>query len=241
VQIVGIDCAAQPKNVGIAYARGRQVLGVSAAARDPLAQILEWVDWTQPVLVAMDAPLGWPSAMSAELGDHRPGDPIRTSPNEFFRRTTDRRIHAVLGKLPLDIGADRIARAAHGALGLLDALRRESGCSLPLLWEPDPTAAGVIEVYPAGTLKAHGLPFGGYKSADPKQGEVRREIADRLSETLTLPNDPIIRANADALDSVVCVLSGLDFLEGACIQPGQDRSTAAKEGWIWARAPGSAR
>ena len=237
MQILGIDCAAQPKNVGVAYAHGRKVLGVAAAQKDPLAQIMEWVDWSQPVLVAMDAPLGWPAPMAAELAQHRPGDAIQTRPNDFFRRHTDRRIHEVLQKVPLDVGADRIARAAHGALGLLASIRRESGCAIPLIWEPPAAQAGVIEVYPAGTLKVHGLPFGGYKSADPKQAAVRLEIAEILSGMLTLPDDPIITANADALDAVVCVLSGLDFLDAVCIEPGEDREVAEKEGWIWVKDP----
>ncbi|MEZ4424828.1 MAG: DUF429 domain-containing protein [Gemmatimonadota bacterium] len=237
MQVLGIDCAAQPKNVGIAYARDHQVLHVAAATRDPLALAVEWVDWSRPVVLAMDAPLGWPAPMASELARHAPGDAIQAPPNDFFRRRTDRRIHAVLRKLPLDVGADRIARAAYGALSFLAGLRRESRCSIPLLWEPAPTASGVIEVYPAGTLKAHGLPCGGYKASDVVQSAARVAIAKALSEKLRLPDDPIITSNADALDSVVCVLSALDFLAGACIEPGEDRPWAEKEGWIWVKDP----
>lgn len=237
MQIVGIDCAAQSKNVGLAYSHGHRVLGVVAGVADPVSQVIEWVDWTRPVLVAMDAPLGWPAPMAEELAFHLPGEPVRTEPNDFFRRRTDRRVHTVLGKLPLDVGSDRIARAAHGALRLLAELRAESGCALPILWEPSHTASGVVEVYPAGTLKAHGLPFAGYKSTNPKQAAVRSELVRQLSELLSLPDDPILEANADALDAVVCVGSALDFLDGVCIEPGEDREIARKEGWIWVKDP----
>jgi hypothetical protein len=47
------------------------------------------------------------------LTNHRAGQSIEVSPNEFLRRETDRSIHRRLGKRLLDVGADRIARTAH--------------------------------------------------------------------------------------------------------------------------------
>jgi hypothetical protein len=41
-----------------------------------------------------------------------------------------------------------------------------------------------------------------------------------------------IVATDDALDSVVCALSGYDFLSGKCYDP-EDLELAKKEGWIW--------
>ncbi len=279
IQIVGVDCAAQPKNVGVACARGRSVEVVVAGLADPAGVVVEWVDWSSPVLIALDAPLGWPAPMAAELADHRPGELVGTAPNAFFRRTTDRVVHERIGKMPLEVGADRIARAAHGALRLLDEVRRRAGAALPVLWPgggfrvgagavggrsagagaaeggasgvspggasgaavrgsaPGTGEGGVIEVYPGGTLKARGLPFSGYKSADPRQVARRAELRGRLGELLRLPDDPILETNADALDAAVCVLAGLDFLHGACIDPGEHLETARKEGWIWVRDP----
>ena len=43
-----------------------------------------------------------------------------------------------------------------------------------------------------------------------------------------------LEANADVLDSVVCVLAAIDFLEGRAVGP-SDASIALHEGWIWAR------
>ena len=103
LQIVGIDCAAQAKKVGMAYSKGPSVLGVAAGVPDPAGQILEWVDWDFPVLLAMDAPLGWPKPMGTELIQHRPGVAIQTSPNDFFRRRTDRVVHKALNRPTLDV------------------------------------------------------------------------------------------------------------------------------------------
>jgi hypothetical protein len=42
----------------------------------------------------------------------------------MFRRMTDRAIHKNVGRTPLDVGADWIARTAHAALRFLAELRR---------------------------------------------------------------------------------------------------------------------
>jgi len=237
-QIVGIDCAAQAKKVGLAYSKGRSVEGVVAGVPDPAEQILDWVDWDLPVLLAMDAPLGWPKPMAIELSQHRPGVAIQTAPNDFFRRRTDRVVHAALRRPTLDVGADKIARAAHGALQLLNDVRSRSGQSLPILWDiPHGSESGVIEVYPAGTLKSHGYPYQGYKSNKPEQAALRRVIVGHVAKVLTLPETSIMSENADALDAVVCVISGLDFLSGLCIEPGDDLEVAKTEGWIWLKDP----
>jgi hypothetical protein len=48
LQVLGIDCAAQAKKVGLAYSRGSSVLRVVAGVPDPAGQILDWVDWDLP-------------------------------------------------------------------------------------------------------------------------------------------------------------------------------------------------
>ena len=52
-----------------------------------------------------------------------------------------------------------------------------------------------------------------------------------------IAESPIVTANADALDAVVCVIAGLDFLSGSCIEPGDDLEIAKTEGWIWVKDP----
>jgi predicted RNase H-like nuclease len=124
--------------------------------QESIAQtIARWLPTDGRALLALDAPLGWPASLGKALADHQAGGPLPDPANTLFRRETDRFIWQQTGKLPLDVGADRIARTAHAALALLQELRHLTGLSIPLAWEPDFAAdMAAIEVYPAGTLRA---------------------------------------------------------------------------------------
>ena len=128
VTLIGIDCATQSKNIGLArghYAYGKaQIDEVIIDSRNiSIADtIVEWISNAQNVLIAMDAPLGWPNNLGKELHNHEAGNYIPIERNQFFRRSTDKFIKSKIGKQPLDVGADRIARTAHAALSLLDKI-----------------------------------------------------------------------------------------------------------------------
>jgi hypothetical protein len=164
------------------------------------------------------------------------GGAIDDLPNDMFRRETDRFIHRELRKKPLDVGADRIARTAHAALRLLADLRSELQLPIPLAWEPTLSVPlAVIEVYPAATLKSHGFQASGYKAID--NVAERKVIINSLRGVAALPTDvSSLHTSADALDAVVCMLAGADFLCGAAMPP-IERALAEQEGWIWVRAP----
>jgi hypothetical protein len=56
-----------------------------------------------------------------------------------------------------------------------------------------------------------------------------------LSKQTALPEDlnlPLL--DPDALDAMICVLAGADFLAGKAYPP-TDLALAQKEGWIWIR------
>lgn len=247
--IIGIDCAAQPKDIGLAlgYFDGqtttiKQVISGRKTEDDVLNTTIDWIRSGELALLAVDAPLGWPIALGSVLTKHIAGAPIDTPADTLFRRCTDRVVRDDIHKQSLDVGADRIARTAHAALRLLDNLRRRTGQEIPLAWEPT-TFSGIcaIEVYPAATLIAHGLPTSGYKK---KEGnEARKSILDQMaSKGLRLPSDERRTCENcdDALDAVLCVLAGVDFLQGNAIRP-EDVSVplglAQKEGWIWVKKP----
>jgi hypothetical protein len=123
-------------------------------------------------------------------------------------------------------------------LGLIQDLRDELSIEIPLAWSPDhAVGAAAIEVYPAATLIGHSLRSSGYKDTN-RQAE-RDEIVKALSKTMALRSEHmrLAEANADLLDALVCVLAGDDFLSGDCVEP-ENRSRAAKEGWIWFRTVG---
>lgn len=238
-KIIGIDCATVDAKVGLALALVRngecqvRIAQACSNERAVVEIVAEWLSESTRTLIALDAPLGWPATLGTALVCHQAGEPLDLPANDLFRRATDRFIKARLGKQSLDVGADRIARTAHTAVNLLADLRRRTGHSISLAWEPDfPDWIAAIEVYPAATLIAHGIPAVAYKKAD---GNVARSlILERLGRLLTLPADQsAMERNADALDACLCLLAGYDFLNGDALPP-EDLETDRKEGWIWA-------
>lgn len=242
--IVGVDCATDPRKVGLAIGHWRDgrlhLLGARAGSttEENLALLTAWLDLDPdlPSLLALDAPLGWPAPMADHLPGHRAGQSIPVPPNQLFRRATDRFVHHHLGKLPLDVGADRIARTALAALQLLDDLRNRTGRPIPLAENAiPPTSTAAIEVYPAATLHARGLRSTAYKR--PDQEPARREILSGLSSEWHLEVsgvDQAMLAQADVLDAAICVLAGADFAAGLALPP-EDPDLARREGWIWVR------
>ena len=240
VTIIGIDCATQAKNTGLArgtFENGKaQIVEAIIGARNisTVDTIADWISSTQNVLIAIDAPLGWPLALGKELHNHEAGYPIKVERNHLFRRSTDQFIKSKIGKQPLDVGADRIARTAHAALTLLDEIRIKTGEVIPLAWEPG-LQSGIfaIEVYPAATLIAHDINVPGYKRKENR--EARKTLLSDLRKRIDLPPDiSLMENNDDDLDAAICVLAGADFLRDTVYKP-PDLELAKKEGWIWVR------
>jgi len=237
--VIGVDCATVPARVGLARARreggGWRLTdaGVASPARPP-AEVLEaWLREDPRSMVALDAPLGWPADLGAALAPHRAGDPIAAPIATLFNRVTDRALQARLGKRPLEVGADRIARTAWSALDLLAQLRRATGRPIPLAWAPDTAELpAAIEVYPAGTLVAHRLRTRGKRHPG---SEARAAIDAWLRARLELGDHDPATMPDHALDALLCVAAGLDFLAGAALGP-DDPETARREGWIWVKA-----
>jgi hypothetical protein len=76
----------------------------------------------------------------------------------MFRRSTDRFVHRVVGQLPLDVGANLIARTAHAALELLADVRAKSARETPLAWDHlDHSVPAAIEVYDVGRSRSSRL------------------------------------------------------------------------------------
>ncbi len=240
-RVIGIDCATDAKNVGLALCTIRdgqpQIEQVSTGTSWPAVdeQVASWA--TTPTLLALDAPLGWPAPLGESLHTHRAGDAFATTPNAMFRRATDDAIAKRLSKRPLDVGADRIARTAHAALSFLARLSKLLDTSIPLAWHPRPiTGITAIEVYPAGTLTARNLPNSGYKGSKAPATKLREQLTTAIRNELSFDQQAHERmVHTDhALDAVLCVCAGLDFLSGEAVAP-DDLSLAKREGWIWVR------
>jgi predicted nuclease with RNAse H fold len=188
-------------------------------------------------LVAIDAPLGWPAPFCESLASHWAGERIKAEKSAVFSRATDRYVKQRIGKNPLEVAADKIARAAHTALEVLAQLREGTGRPIPLAWSADFQGCAVIEVYPAATLMARGLRSSGYKKADALAKSVRRDIAQALRGELPALHG-LVDASPDEFDAALCLLAAKDFLEAKALPP-EDVALARREGWIWVRAPGS--
>ena len=246
--IIGIDCAAQPENVGIAVGRRSQgatrvemVYSGKRKGRDGLVERTAGLikkEASGATLVALDAPLGWPQALAETLPAHLAGSAPRFTADEMFRRRTDGVVKEKLNKQPLDVGADKIARATHAGLEFLGSLREATGLAVPLAWSPGhATGVSAIEVYPAATLIAYGLlPSLSYKKRTQESKNERRKLVDGLADIVELGeaagNEMADRH--DLLDAAVCVIAGADFAEGSVVEPtSEDIDRARREGWIW--------
>lgn len=239
--IIGVDCATEPKKRGVAVCRyGHDISSITKVAtglseEEIVSLVKEEKRHDDKLLLALDAPLGWPASMGEVLASHNAGEPLLQTADRLFRRETDRFVRNKLNKQSLDVGADRIARTAHAALNLLSYVSASVGCSIPLAWNAGFTGIAAIEVYPSATLRSFGLPDSGYKTRSGQK--VRQEIIAGLNaiKRLSLGKSiDLLIQNADALDAVICCLAGLDFLQGSVYEP-PDEGLSRKEGWIWVR------
>lgn len=248
IGIIGVDAATQPKRMGLAMGElvdGKcRVLQVVASPTRPVEQIAEWIDeGPETFILAVDAPLGWPAALGKALSSHQAGQALsvpRDEANRLFRRHTDEVIYDIFGKLPLEVGANLIARTAHSILCRLHEIPAHSAQAggLEIAWEP-PNMPGyyMIEVYPAATVLAVGASTKGYKAKSTSGRDARSKILTILQGEMDLVCDAdLLLESDDALDAAVCVLAGADFLRGMAVAPGVDREELVrKEGWIWCR------
>ncbi len=229
VAILGIDCATKPKKTGLAlgHLEGDTVRVVRCATGSaqvmPLDLILEWLADQEDVLLGLDAPLGWPRTLGSRLGGHRAGAAVDAKADALFFRAADLEVRTRFGKLPLAVGADRIARTAVAALELLEGLRRATGRAIPLAWSHESLGGWqALEVYPAATRIACGV---------RDKGGVLEGFGATLDYSAV---EVEASRSVDAADACVCALAAGDFLRGSCVAP-DDVETAVTEGWIWVR------
>ncbi|MEJ2628076.1 MAG: DUF429 domain-containing protein [bacterium] len=240
ISIIGVDCATDKKKVAIGYGEfsgNKPILKkvtISTSKEEPVDIITKMAKGKKPVLFAFDSPLGWPKEMAHVLQEHKAGEPIYVDANSLFNRETELFIKKVIGKKPLEVGADRIARTTKWTLDLIDELRKKLNYDLPISWDHNEILpAAIIEVYPAATLLSRNIDIKGYKSKSNIKS--RRKIFEKLESYIKVEDDKkkIIEIS-HALDAVVCVLAASDFLRGDCIPP-PDELSVEKEGWIWIR------
>jgi predicted nuclease with RNAse H fold len=224
--IVGIDCAANWKNVGVAFgtfAGGRLTIDEATCGnRTPVDLVAARLGEVSSAVIALDAPLGWPAPMIDALASHAAGERLAGDRAQFFNRQTDLEIRRRFGKKPLEVGANLIAHTAYSAITLLNELRAALGTEIPLAWTPGiPNAVVAIEVYPAVTRIGHGIACDGNRLR-------------QLPASVALPASLAADCGVDHVrDAVLCAIAAADFCAGTAVAPGEHR-LANREGWIWA-------
>ncbi len=240
IKIIGVDCATDARKVGLAmgvyYNRDISLLETKFGSNgNSIAEIImDWIQLDDKVVLAIDAPLGWPEDLGDSLNHHLAGQTLYIDSNLLFRRETDRFIKEKLGKQPLDVGADRIARTAYAALKIIGELQLTMKNKIEMAWNPEKVnTISVIEVYPAATLQSYGIRSGRYK--EKGQSDAREEILRDLAKVMKIECDlQHMIQSADVLDSAVCLLAAKDFLDGNVYFP-SDFKKAKKESWIWVK------
>jgi predicted RNase H-like nuclease len=241
--IVGVDCAIQEERIGLARAtlepQGKlhlERVTLGTAGESAAASVSQWIAQSSAYVLALDAPLGWPQPLGATLVTHVAGAALPEA-EALFRRDTDRLVQKTLGKNPPEVGADRIARTARAALGMLAAVRSLSSRKVPLAWQ-QAKQSGAIEVYPAATLISRGVAGSGYKAATPAGRRARAKILERLASELEIePAPDVMIEDANLFDAMLCALAGADYARGLCVEP-TNPELARKEGFIWFRGSG---
>jgi hypothetical protein len=191
--VIGVDAATRPAKVGLCRARwsGRETTLLDpprcGKAKESIAATLaEWIGHLtatgRRVLLAIDAPLGWPRILRVALSDHDAGAPLAYSANEMFWRRTDHILTDRFGMQPFSVAADRIARTSHATLRCLEEVRQATGRTLPLVWAPDFEGVGVIGLPGRNPPRAWAVadsprftPAGTEGSGDPLPRRLRSE------------------------------------------------------------------
>lgn len=211
VRIIGIDCAADPKNIAVASAIqagarltvdnlffGQSIGGTRTKRLKRLAtDIAKQASTETPTLLAFDAPLGWPVAMRQALAEGVAGSVagVPDDASHMFRRITDRFVARETHKVPQSVGASLVARLTHTALRLIHMIEEEcrehniSMATAPMSRHDSfRQDVHLIEVYPAlvGPLfldaQSHG--FKNWSGVSDKLKKFREENWDIVAQRL---------------------------------------------------------
>jgi predicted nuclease with RNAse H fold len=229
VRTLGIDLASADARTGVAVVTWTDQAGRLETLAQPASDAL--IEELAPSCdaIAIDAPLGWPTAFAAAIAAHGAGLPWPGSSTAELRlRRTDR----LLGEekiWPLSVSTDRIGIVAFRAARLLPRLGR--GAS-PARDGSD----GVFEVYPAAALARWRRQHRGYKQLTPVQEAGRTGILAWLAQRFALDlngQEPRLVASSDLLDALICAVLAREAFEGRTEPvPEDDRDAARVEGWI---------
>lgn len=239
--LLGIDAAASDAKTGLVAleAGSLAVRHVALGKEVPVSQLLaQWLSAHHgAVMACIDAPLGWPAEYCSILVSHQAGEPIRADKEHFFPRITDKLVHQKLGKRPLEVTANYIARTAHRALQWIGDLNQLTGSAFHLFLDAEKIPYyGLAETYPAGWLISEQLFHKGYKRDADLRERLLLQIVKRYALGITTEQRTAVIRWEHTFDALLCCLCGLDIVQQRCLSPKDlavPETIARKEGWIW--------
>lgn len=231
---IGVDLAAEPKNTAFAaidWADGRaQLVSLTLGATDDLIVDAS----TSAEKVGIDCALGWPEKFVEFVVNHRASN--HTLNDEFGSmgwrkdlsyRETDRRVREMTGRWPLSVSTDRLGVTALRCAGLLERLGAAGVIT------DRAGFGGVVEVYPAGSLKIWGFDTTGYRASTDSREMLLNSISVKAPWIDFSLFRELMIESCDAFDAVIASLAARAAALGSATLPSEkDRAIAHVEGWI---------
>lgn len=231
---VGVDLAAQPAATAVAqieWANAKATLTelkVGVTDQDIVSLSL------QSFKTGIDCALGWPVEFVNFLNNHTSG--IHQLNEDFgssqWRRSlsyreTDYVVRELTKRWPLSVSTDRLGVTALRCAGLLARLQAAG-------IDTDRSGSqGVVEVYPAATLKLWQLNTAGYRDSVEIRSRLVSEVQQRAPWFELATFRELIEESCDAFDAVVAALATRAAAVGKASTPTASQLARARiEGWI---------
>ena len=234
MKLVGIDLSADPKKTGVCVLEDDAVVCVrrgSATARHP--------DWlvdhcARAEIVAVDVPFGWPKPFAEALTGYEIGVSLDRDRRRYLRRVTDAFVTETLPQslprevrppTPFAVAADKLGVTAMVGTILLNALSGD----FQLSPRENYTRPAVIEVYPAASLWAWGLPHRNLETSVILES-LQRVFGFKIREA----NRENLLGSRHCFDALVAALTAQEYVGGNTFDPPEHVSedTLKVEGWI---------
>jgi predicted nuclease with RNAse H fold len=231
---IGVDLAAEPKGTavaGIEWADGRaKLVNLMLGATD--GYIVEAS--SSAGKIGIDCALGWPDRFVDFVVNHRA---FNHEVNREFGamdwrkdlsyRETDRRVRELTGRWPLSVATDRLGVTALRCAGLMERLGA-AGVDVDRAG-----FGGVVEVYPAGSLKIWGFDTAGYRATAGARSTLLDAISSKAPWIDFSEFREMMVDSCDAFDAVIASLAARAAAIGSATLPSDDDLAIARvEGWI---------
>jgi predicted nuclease with RNAse H fold len=231
---IGVDLAAEPKGTavaGIDWADGHAKLAslTLGATDDDIVEASRSAD-----KIGIDCALGWPDKFVDFVVNHRAFNHAVSREfgamdwrRDLSYRETDRRVREATGRWPLSVATDRLGVTALRCAGLMERL----GAAGVVIDRAG--LGGVVEVYPAGSLKIWGFDTTGYRASNDSRSALLDAISSKAPWIDFSEFREVMVDSCDAFDAVIASLAARAAATGSATLPTDDDLAIAQiEGWI---------